>query len=91
MLTGRRPFPGDDEQAVLAAIQSRKPEPLDRIRPEVSAALVRTVAKALAKDPAERHQSAAELLEDLESDSPPVPVRRGWRRRRSGWVSSPEV
>ncbi len=81
MLAGRRPFPGDDERAVLAAIQRCKPEPLDRIRPEVSAALARTVTKALSKDPAERHQSAAELLADLESDSLPVPVHHGWRRK----------
>ncbi len=82
MLAGRRPFPGDDERAVLSAIQSRKPEPLDRIRPEVSAALARTVAKALAKDPAERHQSAAELLSDLESKPWPsvLPALRRWRR-----------
>ena len=79
MLAGRRPFPGDDERAVLSAIQSRKPEPLDRIRPEVSAALARTVAKALAKDPGERHANAAELLADLESDSLPLP-RGGLRK-----------
>ncbi|HEY4591630.1 MAG TPA: protein kinase, partial [Thermoanaerobaculia bacterium] len=79
MLAGRRPFPGDDERAVLSAIQSRKPEPLDHIRPEVSAALARTVAKALAKDPGERHANAAELLADLESDS--LPVLRGGRRK----------
>ena len=79
MLAGRRPFPGDDERAVLSAIQSRKPEPLDRIRPEVSAALARTVAKALAKDPAERHANGTELLADLESDS--LPGLRGWRRK----------
>jgi tetratricopeptide (TPR) repeat protein len=37
------------------------------------------VAKALAKDPGERHASAAELLTDLESDS--LPGRRGGRRK----------
>jgi serine/threonine protein kinase/tetratricopeptide (TPR) repeat protein len=79
MLAGRRPFPGDDERAVLSAIQSRKPEPLDRIRPEVSAALARTVVKALAKDPGERHANAAELLADLESDS--LPGLRDGRRK----------
>ncbi|HEX4961632.1 MAG TPA: protein kinase [Thermoanaerobaculia bacterium] len=83
MLAGRRPFPGDDERAVLSAIQSCKPAPLDRIRPEVSATLARTVAKALAKDPAERHQSAAELLSDLELLKPSpwiLPALRRWRR-----------
>jgi tetratricopeptide (TPR) repeat protein len=82
MLAGRRPFPGDDERAVLAAIQSRKPEPLERIRPEVPPELSRTVAKALAKNPAERHQSAAELLSDLELKPWPsvLPALRRWRR-----------
>ena len=85
MLAGRRPFPGDDERSVLSAVQSRKPEPLERIRPEVSKELSRTVAMALAKDPAGRHQSAAELLSDLELSSWPsvMPALRRWRRGRS--------
>jgi len=66
MLAGRRPFPGEDGRAVLAMIQGRDPEPLDRLRPEVPAALARTVARALAKEPARRHQSAEELLQELE-------------------------
>jgi serine/threonine protein kinase/tetratricopeptide (TPR) repeat protein len=82
MLAGRRPFPGDDERAVLSAVQNRKPEPLERIRPEVPAELSRTVAKALAKDPTARHQSAAELLSDLELKPWPsvLPALRRWRR-----------
>jgi tetratricopeptide (TPR) repeat protein len=85
MLAGRRPFPGDDERAVLSAIQSRKPEPLERIRPEVPPELSRTVARALAKDPAGRQQSAAELLSDLELKPWPsvMPALRRWRRGRA--------
>jgi serine/threonine protein kinase/tetratricopeptide (TPR) repeat protein len=84
MLAGCRPFPGDDERAVLSAVQSRKAEPLERIRPEVPQELSRTVAKALAKNPAERHQSAAELLSDLELSPWPlvIPALRRWRRGR---------
>ncbi|HEX9945397.1 MAG TPA: protein kinase [Thermoanaerobaculia bacterium] len=82
MLAGCRPFPGDDEWAVLSAVQSRKAEPLERIRPEVPQALSRTVAKALAKDPAERHQSAAELLSDLELRPSVLSALRHWRRGR---------
>ena len=82
MLAGCRPFPGDDERAVLSAVQNRQAEPLERIRPEVPPELSRTVAKALAKDPAERHQSAAELLSDLELNPWPsvMPALRRWRR-----------
>jgi serine/threonine protein kinase/tetratricopeptide (TPR) repeat protein len=84
MLAGCRPFPGDDERAVLSAVQNRKAEPLERIRPEVPPELSRMVAKALAKDPAGRHQSAAELLSDLELSPWPsvLPALRRWRRGR---------
>ena len=82
MLAGRRPFEGEDEQSVLYSILSREPEPLDRIRPEAPAFLVRTVAKALAKDPDERYQSAADFLADLEAGkAPALPWRRRFRGR----------
>ncbi len=79
MLTGRRPFAGDHEPAVLSAVQSREPERLDRIRPEVPPELARTVAKALAKEPGQRQQSAGELLAELETGKAsrrPVLLRR---------------
>ncbi|MFL6258819.1 MAG: protein kinase domain-containing protein [Thermoanaerobaculia bacterium] len=79
MLAGRRPFPGDDEGMILAAVRGREPEPLDRLRPEVPPELARTVEKALAKNPRERYANAAELLEDLGSGLPPG--RRRWRRK----------
>jgi tetratricopeptide (TPR) repeat protein len=84
MLAGCRPFPGDDERAVLFAVQNRKAEPLERIRPEVPPELSRTVAKALAKDPAGRHQSAAELSSDLELHPwpPGLPALHRWWRGR---------
>ncbi|HEX3527869.1 MAG TPA: protein kinase, partial [Thermoanaerobaculia bacterium] len=85
MLAGCRPFPGNDERAVLSAVQGHEPEPLDRIRPEVPPELAQTVVKALAKEPAGRHQSAAELSAELEpSPWPPVvPAHRSWRQWRS--------
>jgi serine/threonine-protein kinase len=82
MLAGRRPFPGEDEQAVLYAILTCEPEPLHRMRPEVPMALARMVARTLAKQPGERYQSAAELLSDLESGgSRSVAGARSWRQR----------
>ena len=35
MVTGRRPFRGDGVQAVLSAILTREPEPLERVHPDV--------------------------------------------------------
>jgi tetratricopeptide (TPR) repeat protein len=66
MLAGRRPFPGNDQE-VLLAILSREPEPIDRVRPETPRELARIVAKALAKSPEARYQAAPELLADLEA------------------------
>ncbi|HEX6899391.1 MAG TPA: protein kinase [Thermoanaerobaculia bacterium] len=81
MLAGKRPFEGEDEPAILYSILSREPEPLGRIRPDAPAFLVRTVAKALAKNPDERYQSAAAFLADLETGTAPA---LSWRRRFRG-------
>ncbi len=81
MLTGRRPFPGEDERAILSAVQNREPEPLAHHRPEVSPELARTVAKALAKDPAQRYTDAAEMLADLEAKSTPPVMTPPFERR----------
>ena len=55
MVAGRRPFPGENAQAVIHAIVRRDPEWLDRVRPETPQAVVETAARALAKNPAERY------------------------------------
>ena len=80
MLAGRRPFPGEDERAVAAMVQARDPKPLERLRPEVPPELARTVAKALAKAPNRRHQSAGELLGELERQPRRSRMPRFFRR-----------
>ncbi len=82
LLTGRRPFDGEYEHAVVDSILSREPRELEEAgRRPVTASLRRVVARALAKDPAERFQSAEEMataLEHLEDISEPKPRSR-WR------------
>jgi len=65
MVAGRRPFGGETVEALVSSILTQKPEPLERLRPDVPPELARVVDKALAKDPAERYANAAELLADL--------------------------
>jgi len=65
MVAGRQPFKGDYEQAVLYSIMNEAPEPLTAVRAGVPMELDRIVAKALAKEPAERYQHADELIADL--------------------------
>ena len=67
MLTGQLPFPGDSLHAVLYAVVNRVPEPIDRLRPDLPADLVRIVNRALAKDPIGRYQQAEQMLADLRS------------------------
>jgi serine/threonine protein kinase len=67
MVAGRLPFRADLEHAVLYSIVHQEPEPPSALRPEVPRALDLVVARALAKDAADRYTSAEELLADLET------------------------
>jgi len=67
MLTGRPPFGGMSAQATLAAQAIEKPEPIQKKRPELPAALSNLVMHCLEKRPANRPQTAAEILHDLDA------------------------
>ncbi|MFQ5674303.1 MAG: protein kinase [bacterium] len=62
MLTGQQPFKGDYEQAVIYSIVNEEPEPMADIAPEVELKILKT----LAKDPADRYQTADEVVSDLQ-------------------------
>lgn len=66
LLAGRPPFVGGTPHQVLAAHVTQAPDPLSRYRPGISPALEATVMRCLAKRPADRFQSADELLAQLE-------------------------
>ena len=67
MLTGKPPFSGDYEQAVIYSILNEQPKPVTELRSEVPETLAQIVERALEKDPEKRYQQIKELLEDLES------------------------
>jgi serine/threonine-protein kinase len=62
MLTGKLPFPGDYEQAVIYAILNEEPEFAHQIPTNFQPVL----EKALAKKRDERYQNIEEVLADLE-------------------------
>src|SRR5690349_24929683 len=66
MLSGTRPFPGMTPQAVFAAQATMAPTPLEQLRPGIPPLLSQIVARCLAARPADRWQSADELLAQLE-------------------------
>ena len=65
LLTGCRPFRGDDAQAVLSAILHAQPEPVHAQRSDVPPELDRVLRRALSKRPDARYQEAHEMLRDL--------------------------
>jgi serine/threonine-protein kinase len=67
MLAGRLPFTGKSHFDVLRAQVEEAPPALREVVPELPAALDAVVARALAKSPAERFQSVAELRQALEA------------------------
>ncbi len=66
MVTGRSPFKGEHEPAVIYSILNQAPEPLERLLPRAPRELGRILGKALAKDPAERYQRMSEMESDLD-------------------------
>jgi Tol biopolymer transport system component/tRNA A-37 threonylcarbamoyl transferase component Bud32 len=65
MITGTLPFKGGYEQAVIYSILSNTPEPVEKLRPEASKALISIINRTLEKDPVNRYQSFNELLIDF--------------------------
>ncbi|NJD11144.1 MAG: serine/threonine-protein kinase [Gemmatimonadetes bacterium] len=71
LLAGRPPFTGITPQAVLAAHLTEAPAPVRGIRPTLPQPLAQLVMRCLEKKPADRPQSADELLQVLESLATP--------------------
>jgi tetratricopeptide (TPR) repeat protein/class 3 adenylate cyclase/tRNA A-37 threonylcarbamoyl transferase component Bud32 len=61
MLTGKRPFAGPGEQAVLYAILTGELEPVSPVRRGVPASLDGVLRRAMAKKPAERYQTVRDM------------------------------
>ena len=76
MLVGHPPFHGRTPHGVMAAHALEKPAPVQHERPEIPSSLAALVMRCLEKDPAERPQSADEVLRVLERHSTSTP-RKG--------------
>ena len=94
MVSGRAPFGGEYEAALLYSIMNEDPAPLAVGGSDIPAGLDGVLAKALAKDPARRYQSAEVFIADLAAlaqDREALPagkavpakgLKRLWRRWR---------
>ncbi len=74
LLTGRPPFTGDSPVAIAYQHVRENPIPPSRVDPEIPPWADAIVLKAMAKDPAERYQSAAEMRTDIQRALSGVPV-----------------
>ncbi len=78
MITGRSPFPGHYDQAVVFSILNAEPEPPTSVRTGVPMELERIVTKCLSKDARHRYQHSEEVAVDLNSiDLATTSVARG--------------
>lgn len=64
MITGRRLFRRDSEAATITAVREHAPPSVTAF--DVPGAVDSVVAQAVAKDPAERYQTAQEMQDDIE-------------------------
>lgn len=90
-LSGTSPFRGGTPQAQMVAQLTRRPEPLDRLIPDVPRALSDLIAQCLEKEAAARPHDAEEVLHRLDAiatSHPTTPVPRGAisPRARRGWI-----
>ena len=69
MLTGHLPFRVETAQQAMAAHLAMPPEPIAHCRPSIPPRLADAVMKCLEKRPADRWQSAAEILAEIEAVS----------------------
>ncbi len=74
LLTGRPPFTGDSPVAIAYQHVRENPIPPSQVNPEIPPWADAIVLKAMAKDPADRYQSAAEMRTDIQRALSGVPV-----------------
>ncbi|MBA3231198.1 MAG: tetratricopeptide repeat protein [Acidobacteria bacterium] len=70
MLTGRRPFTGENAAAVAYAIVARQPDPASTLREHLPASLDHVIATALAKLPERRFATAPDMMSALSIGRP---------------------
>jgi serine/threonine protein kinase len=77
MLTGKFPFAGDYESAVIYSILNEEPLPLQELRADVPSEIMHVVYRTIEKDPEDRFQSMSEIVRELR-----------WLNKKSGRSSS---
>ena len=96
MSTGRRAFDGKSQASLITSIMGSQPAPISQVSPMTPPAMDRLVQAMLAKDPADRVQSAHDVKLQLawisEGGSgaglPKVVARSRRNRERMAWIAA---
>jgi serine/threonine protein kinase len=67
LLSGQRPYPGDDQIQVVVARMTEDPVPLLQVAPECPSELAAVVMKGMAREPEMRYASAVEMALALQA------------------------
>jgi serine/threonine protein kinase len=73
LLAGRPPFAGGTTMQKLFKHSYEEPVPIRALRPDVSPGVAAVVRRLMAKQPEDRYQTPAELVQALEAIAPPAP------------------
>jgi serine/threonine-protein kinase len=84
MLTGVKPFAGDDIPELTFKVANMAAKPPSHIAPDLPAVIDYIVARALKKKPDERYQTAAEFARDLRAAMPEVAAAEAAGVERAG-------
>jgi len=101
VLTGVAPFGDRSASEVLDAAALELPEPVEQLQPRAPADLVAITRRAMARDPADRYATAAQIAGDLRRFQTgrlvsarrysPVARARRWLRKRRGAITAAAV
>ena len=67
MLTARQLFTGENEMSILEQVREARVEAPSKLNEEITPEIDRIVLKALAKEPENRYQTAADMARDLDA------------------------
>ncbi len=97
ILLGKVPFTGKDAKRIMEKVVFDEPEPARKLDPSLAPMIYTILNKLLRKKPAERYQSATQLIQDLDTavtqiaagvrattTGPHQRISSGVHRRRSG-------
>src|SRR5512135_3470581 len=76
MLTGKQPFAAETPLAIIHKQVNEPPVAPKKLRPDLPEAVDRVIAKALAKNPADRYQTAHEFHKSMDAAFTPEAIAR---------------